>query len=288
MKYSPTAEFQSEGTYRSFSAPPSLAPFVKGYWIFDLTHSPEINKSELELPSLDHEVIFKFGQDYEEYYPQSKSTRIHKSSTISGIRTFAKASRRTDTQNPLSLVGIKFHPLGMHYLLGKPLLEMHDQTIGLSVLQHRLLSDLEESLALMSNDQTVISHLNSVLQKHFQNQKIDPEALQFCTRIHQYSHFNLAQLKCDSGYSYKTLERRFRKYIGINPKQYFGIKRYLQFYEDWLLLDQYKYIDLVYKYNYYDQNHLIKEFQKYLGFSPNQFARNMDKMFTQNIHLAHL
>ena len=91
-----------------------------------------------------------------------------------------------------------------------------------------------------------------------------------------------------TSFSYKKLERYFQKYIGINPKKLAKLLRFKSFYQDWIKAEDYKYIDLVYKHNFYDQNHLIKDFKSILNNSPSKFLKEMNGQFTQHITRVNL
>jgi AraC-like DNA-binding protein len=74
------------------------------------------------------------------------------------------------------------------------------------------------------------------------------------------------------GYSKRYLDMLFKDHLGISPKTYSGIVRFQSFYKLWANTDNTNfYADNVYE-MYYDQAHFIKEFKKYTGHSPKQYA----------------
>ena len=73
--------------------------------------------------------------------------------------------------------------------------------------------------------------------------------------------------------NYKWLERNFKKYLRLSPKNYLSIKRFLNAYIE---LDNSRTSDLLeiaLNNGYYDDNHFIKDFRKFSGISPKSFFR---------------
>jgi AraC-like DNA-binding protein len=83
-------------------------------------------------------------------------------------------------------------------------------------------------------------------------------------------------LALDHQLSDRTVQLRFQKYLGFSPKEMIRFVRFKQVL--YRLIEQPgKPIDwhqLVVAYGYYDQSHLIKDFQHYLGITPQQFVKS--------------
>jgi len=272
-----------EGQYLSFKPTDELRPFIEEFWIHELNSYCLHDKTELELPNLLHEITFKFGQDYIEYYPKNKTSKTQSSSTVYGVRTFAKSSKRTNFNNSLFLVGIKFKPLGIYSLLNIPLNKLHNQSITFSELKTPILEELEQELSAKKDSLEVISFLNLRLNEFYSESTISADALRFLNELNKSNLSYHSTITKNSEFHYKNLERKFKKFIGITPKRYFKTERFLSFYNSWQAKNQFKYIDLVYEHQYFDQSHLIKDFKSILGVSPNTFLKNINQSYTQNI-----
>lgn len=276
-----------EGQYQSFVPIDALLPFVEAFWVHELNEYCSHNKTELELPSLNHEIIFKFGQDFEEYCPINKTYKIQANSIITGVRTFAKSSKRTDFNKSLFLVGIRFKPLGMYTLFDIPLQEFYNQSISFSEFIIPILLELEQELIHKKNSSEVIHFLNQRLNSYYTNSNVSLDALRFYQELDKSKLQDYSTFIKNSEFHYKYLERKFKKYIGITPKKFFKTQRFLSFYKSWFLNNQYEYIDSVYQFHYFDQSHLIKDFKSVLGDSPSTFLKTMNQSYTQNIRLAY-
>lgn len=77
------------------------------------------------------------------------------------------------------------------------------------------------------------------------------------------------------GLSERTVQLRFRKYVGYSPKELLRFLRFKQVLSAILGQPGKKvhWLDLVVQYGYHDQSHLIKDFKYYTGISPQQFIQ---------------
>jgi AraC-like DNA-binding protein len=77
----------------------------------------------------------------------------------------------------------------------------------------------------------------------------------------------IKQLERKTGYSKRYLDLLFKNYLGISPKTLATIYRFQRFYKHLQNLSTNIY-DC-----YYDQSHFIKEFRRYTGLTPMQYAK---------------
>lgn len=73
----------------------------------------------------------------------------------------------------------------------------------------------------------------------------------------------------------RTIQLRFKKYTGYSSKE---LLRYLRFKEliAWIVahhLEKVEWMDMVVKFGYHDQSHMIKDFKYYTGFSPGKVLK---------------
>jgi AraC-like DNA-binding protein len=77
----------------------------------------------------------------------------------------------------------------------------------------------------------------------------------------------------------RTIQKRFRKYVGYSPKE---LLRFLRFKAvvHFILENKSQKIDwfeIIHTYNYHDQSHLIKDFKYFTGVTPRQFLKLNDE-----------
>lgn len=86
----------------------------------------------------------------------------------------------------------------------------------------------------------------------------------------------------DQDVSERTVQKRFKKYTGYSPKELLRFLRFKQIitYISGKELKDIDWFDVVYKFHYHDQSHLIKDFKYYTGTSPSKFVSlNLQRNF---------
>ena len=82
--------------------------------------------------------------------------------------------------------------------------------------------------------------------------------------------FSLENIRKHTRYSYSTIERRFKSETGINPKQFFTLRRFKNAFVNLVTTKNTNWMDYVAKYGFFDQSHFIKEIKRYSGLTPSQ------------------
>lgn len=71
--------------------------------------------------------------------------------------------------------------------------------------------------------------------------------------------------------NYKWLQRSFLNHIGISPKKYISLQRFIYAYDDLSENIPYNLMGTALKNGYYDHNHFLKDFKRYTGKSPSAY-----------------
>ncbi len=71
----------------------------------------------------------------------------------------------------------------------------------------------------------------------------------------------------------RWLEKQFVEQVGISPKEFARVTRFNALIAEVKTTPSVSWIDLIDKYGYYDQSHLIRDFQYFTGQSPTQFFK---------------
>lgn len=84
-------------------------------------------------------------------------------------------------------------------------------------------------------------------------------------------------LASDTGLSERSIQLRFQKYTGYSAKELLRFLRFKAMINHLLQLPDgaIDIFDIVDKYNYHDQSHLIKDFKYFLGVTPQQFIKTL-------------
>lgn len=77
----------------------------------------------------------------------------------------------------------------------------------------------------------------------------------------------------DAGVNYKWLERSFRQHIGLLPKEYIQLQRFIHAYLELVGLRDVDLMRIAVSNGYYDSNHFLKDFKAYTGKTPLQYLK---------------
>jgi AraC-like DNA-binding protein len=80
-------------------------------------------------------------------------------------------------------------------------------------------------------------------------------------------------LSSDAGVNYKWLERSFLKNIGILPKEYIQLQRFIHAYLELVGNEDVDLMRIAISNGYYDANHFLKDFKSYTGKTPIEYLK---------------
>ncbi|WP_149205716.1 AraC family transcriptional regulator [Flavobacterium johnsoniae] len=189
------------------------------------------------------------------------------------------------SENEITLIIVVFQPNGIHQLLGIPAHEFHDSIIPVEDVFDKKIIALQESLFDQNNQmrtELLNSFFNSLIgSKTASNQFLIDHSLSFI--IKNKGQFSIKQLVEYTGYTERHLERKFKEYIGLNPKKFGNVVRLHHFLK--LLKDKPDDTNLTticYDAGFSDQSHLIKDFKKHTGITPTEYVHSTGKL-TNNL-----
>lgn len=202
---------------------------------------------------------------------------LHKGSIIN-----ARMSRPMEVQmrKGAGCLAICFHP-GMAYQFFQiPMHILSDTTAALSDVWNNLVEEIEDRLAAAPDHETRVSLAQNYLLQQLVLDKNDAQ-LAYCLQQAQLSGglSAVSQLTNDAGISQRHLSRKFQQHIGLSPKEYLRICRFLQSLQHLKNYPILSLTEIAYKSGYYDQSHFNRDYKAYTGCAPAQFAQANDILY---------
>ncbi len=93
--------------------------------------------------------------------------------------------------------------------------------------------------------------------------------------VRQKGNVTLDNISGHLGYSHRQTQRIFREMTGLSPKQMADLVRYQSLWQELLRSGDLNYQDMVHKYGYADQSHLISHFKKYHSMTPREAVKRI-------------
>ncbi|ULQ54678.1 AraC family transcriptional regulator [Flavihumibacter fluvii] len=184
------------------------------------------------------------------------------------------------------LIIVVFQPAGMHILTGLPVDKLRDSFINTSAVFGESATILGEALLEALTDSEKLRLLENFFREWLAHHPAVNDfpiqaTLDYITA--HYGKISMQQLEKISGFTERHIERKFQEYIGIAPKKYCNIIKlhaYLKYLKSATIKN--KLTASAYEAGYADQSHLIREFKKLTGATPNTYLNKTGKL-TSNL-----
>jgi len=239
--------------YAEHEPAPALRPFVRCLWRL---RAPAGGGVERVLPDGCPELLFNRAD------PFAGSAGVQPLVMVVGQIPRHIEIRPT---GEVDLLGIRFEPAGLHALLGVPMDTLLDERVCFDAVDRRLRRELEDA-----------SHRGLAALQHALLERIRPV---HSLAAHAAWSIVRGASRVDAlGLPARTLERRFRREVGLSPKR---LARIVRFHAVVRTLDRGRPPDwaaLAVDAGYFDQAHLIRDFKGFAGLTPGAYLRERQPM----------
>jgi AraC-like DNA-binding protein len=156
--------------------------------------------------------------------------------------------------------------------------KLHDLS---QFLPKELVERLFEQVIGETTIEEIAKQLDANLSEHYNLWSEPLESDSIVNKIYKANGLlNLADLLKEYSHSQRTLERLFKKEVGVSPQRFLRLVRF-NFIIREIETQQQAIPDLIEKYNYYDRSHFEKDFQKFLGQSLKGYQNAFNPLLTQ-------
>ncbi|GAB3639586.1 hypothetical protein GCM10027423_02220 [Spirosoma arcticum] len=163
-------------------------------------------------------------------------------------------------------------PTALPFLLGESASVLTDTTIRVDdrLPECRFLA---EQLVAQRSQFAQIDLLDTVLRRLFRNAVAHPGEIDSVWNyiIQTQGRVKMGELSVRERISTRSLTRKFTEQVGMSPKQYAQIIRFRAVMNHLLTTPGVSWLDIIHQFGYYDQSHVIKDFQQITGYSPTQY-----------------
>nr|WP_068890569.1 helix-turn-helix domain-containing protein [Pedobacter panaciterrae] len=246
---------------------PSLQPYIKLICAMDCDEDKDTHHIRV-LPDTCVELFV----NYTSTPVAIIDNELHKRSII----TF-RMSRPMDVQmrKGAGCFAICFYP-GMAYKFFQiPMHVLTDTTVSLSDVWSGMATEIEDRLAGIINNEERVGVLQEYLLKQLVPEKNDLQVA-YCLNEVQLSGglIPVSKLTNDVGLSQRHLSRKFQQCIGLSPKEYLRVSRFIRSLDHLKKYPALSLTEVAYESGYYDQSHFNRDYKTYTGHSPGEVANS--------------
>ncbi|NGF57039.1 helix-turn-helix transcriptional regulator [Parapedobacter sp. SGR-10] len=174
----------------------------------------------------------------------------------------------------LSLVYVLFRPHGAYRLLGIPQDLLTNACSSLNTLLGHQINEVLAKLEDQSHDHLAVLRILQewLLMRLGQNTDKQSGRVSFiCQKIMAHSGtLPIKELNRMSCMSKRSMEQYFKEQVGLSPKTFSRIIRFNQAYKQLQNSEQTDWMEIVERFDYFDQSHFIHEFKRFFGYTPSQ------------------
>jgi AraC-like DNA-binding protein len=265
-----TLEYEaSPGRWRFSSATPdhALVGMVQEYWEVEGRLAPF---RERVLPNGYTELMVNLGPPHQ--MVTHAGTSVWERAWFSGLHERAILIESLDGTH---LVSARLHPLGALRLLGPAIAKLVNSVVDLEALLGPPARELRALLLATDSTEQRFAHLERFLERRVSPRAVPSAIVGEAARRIEDAHGNLriASIPVDLGVSRKQLWLRFTRELGLSPKAYARLQRFV-----WTLArlresTSVEWPRLAAAAGYSDQAHLVRDFRRAAFASPTEFLR---------------
>ncbi len=267
--------------YAETAPSPFLAPYVKCFWALEYKGSGPADPEPV-IPDGCIEIIFNLSDRFRRHHADGTIERQASSLIAGQMHTSVLIGPSGD----VDLFGIRFQPSGACRFMPFEMNELTGRIDPLDVVLGNPVAFIEEKLAAAPNFESRVAiaeaYLAGLMTSAGSNAYVE-RALAIIGQAR--GNVQVSYLAREVGVSERSLERAFRRVVGTTPKAYSRVVRFQSVLREIERRGDEDILSTAFDLGYYDQSHLINDFNQFSGGTPTAFferSRQMTDIFIPN------
>lgn len=266
--------------YRESPPSSTFLSLIDRYWSIEYEGSPD-PAAEPVLPDGCPEIVFNLADRFQKI-PSYGDVETQATAIVSGQLRRQILIRPTGR---VSLFGVRFRPHAAFGFLGVGMSSLADHVVPLS----DVIGGASEEIESRVNDATTfeerIAAVEAVLSSRIKRSKNEDSLAAALSGLISDSggRMSVRELVEATGVGERRVERIFAKHVGVSPKMFARIVRFQGVVRSIEAADSFGLLDTALSFGYYDQSHMIHDFNEFAGTSPLQYfeaTHRLSELFT--------
>jgi AraC-like DNA-binding protein len=254
---------------REYPVHATLAPFVKCIWSQESSGPIFGEGRERILPDSCVELVIHFRDPFVTYFADGTSAVQPQSFVAGQMKRFLEI----EPAGRIGIIAIRFRACGAYLFFQRPLSEVAAGIVDLGDVWKEQASELTERIAMACGMRARVQIIEEVLIGLLSaNGRYDRTVDQGLKLIDaNRGQLNVAQLAAHLGISNRQLTRRFQHAVGLSPKEFTRVSRFLHVVRSLSDHEPTTLTETALACGYYDQAHFNHEFREMAGMAPSEF-----------------
>jgi AraC-like DNA-binding protein len=244
--------------YKRFPPPPQLSKFVAHFWALEKNESEDLTAYALADNCL--EFIFQIEGGLKGYERREGSI----------IRLQNNMPLQHEVEGRLTLFGARFCPWVANRFLNATADELIGEVLDFTAIFKQKGRDLEEQILLASNAEHRVELLSNFLSEYIPDENESFELI-INHVIDNAGQVNIDNLVDQSGLSTRQFQRKFLSLSGFPLRYSIRLVKFQNVIRNLVSIHGSAIDKIIINHPYYDQSHLIRNFQEFAGVTPSQF-----------------
>lgn len=246
---------------KTFQPSPLLKPYVTAIWDYQNLFADNTMRLSI-LPDTATYLCFLYDD---------LLTTAHKQQTYtirSGLAGFQSFRSDLSGTGKTSGVSARLTPWGLNLFCRGIVKECAEKRVDCrDIFPKYAIEKMEDELAMKKTASARVQCVEDFLLSRLNYRHEDVLIQAVCRKLNQaHGNYSITQLAKTLGLTKRTLEQRFQLHIGTTPKKYARIVRLRHAIFERQKLSNWA--EVAYSAGFYDQSHLIHDFQELCGLSP--------------------
>jgi AraC-like DNA-binding protein len=266
---------EGESQFREYAIPRPLSPFVKSIWSFEDRGNILEKSRERILPDACVELVVHFRDPFRNSFADGTTNLQPESFVVGQMKQFLEIEPRGAS----GFVAVRFHARGAYMFLRSPLTEIANSVVPLKESWNCRANEYTERVVLARGMSARVRIIEEMLLEALRENRRQDCAVERCIQLIQNGTEPIAvtELASTLGLSTRQLARRFQNVVGVTPKEFLRINRFIRAAHRLRERGNTKLTETAYECAYFDQAHFNHDFREFSGMTPREFvvARNV-------------
>ena len=247
-----------------------LAPFVKCVWSLDSAGPVRDAPRERILPDSCVELVFHFHDPFRSHFANGESALQPRSFVVGQMRRYLEI----EPAGRAGFVAVRFHARGAYLFFHRPLREVAAGVVALEDLWRDRAREWTERIALAKDMATRVRFIeHALLALLAENGRTEPAVDRALHLIEaSQGQVRVNELAAEIGVSSRHLRRHFERAVGVSPKEFARIRRFVHALRVLTAGHHRSLADVALDCGFFDQAHFNHEFRELAGMSPGDLS----------------